>query len=359
MRDQKAGAGTSRPSSDAVRCSQAEKSLHSSHRRKAAPQRPAAAPIPQCSTVSPRPAADSPSWSCSQLPRGLLPIRQRKMAPGLITELLAAQLACGAPTTSLRAEGRREAAATGGCDRAAAPTRPGLTSAPRRGPSGEPSSRRTCRYPRGRAAGAGCPRCRSAPSADTATAATAGRPSAQPARSSAWLRPAPGRRAPSFTLRSGREAAPPCPAPYPAPDGAARAPNSDRCRRDERGAAVCAVLGAFGRGRLHRAAFCRAAATPLPSQARGRVSPRPVRARRCRNGTVWGAPPGGARLAGPRTAGPSVLTPARRAAWVSRLGAVWRRWVRQSRALPEMPAGIPARCFRRARGVLDSIGWIP
>lgn len=122
----------------------------------------------------------------------------------------------------------------------------------------------------------------------------------------------------------------------------------------------------------------RCARRRVPSGGDGSTAPPPAAPQqpRCRLGREVGflpAPsaPGGAgaarsaglprgvRPAGPRAAGLSALAPARRAAWVSRLGAVWRRRVRQSRALPKTPAGIPARCPRRARGGLDSIGWIP
>lgn len=76
-------------------------------RRRRRPARPLRGPAP--GSPRPRPAANSPSWSCSHRPRGFLPIRHRKMAPGLATELLAGQLARGAPATSLRGrDGQRE-----------------------------------------------------------------------------------------------------------------------------------------------------------------------------------------------------------------------------------------------------------
>lgn len=232
LRDADQRAGTSRPSSAAVCCSQTEKSRLPSQQCKTAPQRPAAPPVPQRSIVIP------PRLTELEL---LAPPAGIALDPAAEDGPRAEHGAVGGPVGLRGARhepagrGEREAVATGGLGPRGGSTRPGLTSAPRRGPSGEPSSRRTCRCPRGRAAGSGCPRCRSAPSADTATTAVAGRPSAQPARSSAWLRPAPGRRTPAFPLRSGREMAPPCPALPRALPRAARAPHSDRCRRDERG----------------------------------------------------------------------------------------------------------------------------
>lgn len=57
---------------------------------------------PSAGVSAPVPRRDSPSWSCSHRPPGFLPIRHRRMAPGLTTEVLAGQLARGAPATSLR-----------------------------------------------------------------------------------------------------------------------------------------------------------------------------------------------------------------------------------------------------------------
>lgn len=113
----------------------------------------------------------------------------------------------------MRGRGRRSREKARPAERAPAGGR--LTIAPRRGRAGEPSTRRGSRCPPGRAAGAGCPGCRPAPSAGTATAGAAGRPSPQPpspSRSSAWLRPAAGRRAPGAGFPP-RSAPPPCPAP--------------------------------------------------------------------------------------------------------------------------------------------------
>lgn len=158
----------------------------------------------------PRPTANSPSWSCSHPPLEFPPIRHRNMAPGLTTDSLAGQLARGAPTTSLR--GRDGSVRSRGRDKARRDPRGrtgrGLTIAPRRGGAGAPSTRRGSRCPRGRAAGAACPGCRAAPSAGTATAGAAGRPSPQrpaPSRSSAWLRPTGSAPTPASRLSAQRE----------------------------------------------------------------------------------------------------------------------------------------------------------